>query len=321
MSDPRDLRFSFPLIRGDDVRAVQQALTIIDIYPPCGTVDGIFGNATRLAVESFQRMEPGLGVDGVVGRLTRDALFSKALEIKDATGAVAKAGNANPPAVPAIPMQWASSAPLIRASASKPPLNRAQALQCRDWLMQSFGPDITQAVNGTQFDPFLLCAIAAKETGPEWLRWIGNRSKEEVLARCVFDASGDFPETSRRAFPRNTAAFRQEYGDQLTAVFIDEANQTRALRGMGSQQWVYKGYGIFQYDLQHIKTDPDFFLKKQWRDFSVCLDRVMKELRAKEQAAGGDLRGTVRRYNGSGERAETYADHVLAMFDWMKTTP
>ncbi|WP_341678841.1 peptidoglycan-binding domain-containing protein [Niveibacterium sp. SC-1] len=318
MSDPRDLRFSFPLMRGDDVRAVQQALTIINTHPPCGTVDGIFGNATRLAVESFQRGEPGLGVDGTVGRLTRDALFSRALEIKNAGAAVGAGvgGNANQPA---MLVQQTNSVPLIRANASKPPLNRAQALTCRDWLMQNFGPDIAQAVKGTQFDPLLLCAIAAKETGPEWMRWIGAHSKEEILARCVFDASGDFPETSRSAFPPNTAAFRKEYGDQLTADFIDEANRTRALRGWGPQQWVYKGYGIFQYDLQHIKADPDFFLKKQWRDFSACLDRVMKELRAKEQAAGGDLRGTVRRYNGGGERAETYADHVLTMFDWMKT--
>lgn len=316
MSDPRDLRFTFPLMRGDDVRAVQQALTIINTQPPCGTVDGIFGNATRLAVESFQRETPSLGVDGVVGRLTREALFNAALQRKDGTSPAAGA-QVNP----AVPPQRPSSVPLIRANASRPPLGRTEAIKCRDWLMQNFGSDIKQAVQGTAFDPLLLCAIAAKETGPEWLRWIGKYDKDKIIARCVFDASGDFPQTSRLAFPPNTAAFRTKYGDAITADFIAEANQTRAMRDMGPQQWVYKGYGIFQYDLQHIDVDPDFFLKKQWRSFASCLDRVMKELNAKSQAANGDLRETVRRYNGRGERAETYADHVLTMFDWMKTTP
>jgi hypothetical protein len=33
--------------------------------------------------------------------------------------------------------------------------------------------------------------------------------------------------------------------------YVDlEANDTRKLRGFGPQHWVYKGYGLFQYDLQ-----------------------------------------------------------------------
>ena len=53
--------------RGEDVKAVQRAL---HCYP-----DGIFGEITEEAVKDWQELH-GLGVDGIVGRLTWDSLFS-----------------------------------------------------------------------------------------------------------------------------------------------------------------------------------------------------------------------------------------------------
>ena len=52
--------------RGEDVKAVQAAL---HCYP-----DGIFGELTEEAVKDWQE-EHGLGVDGIVGRLTWDSIF------------------------------------------------------------------------------------------------------------------------------------------------------------------------------------------------------------------------------------------------------
>ena len=52
--------------RGDDVKAAQAAL---HCYP-----DGIFGELTEEAVKDWQE-EHGLGVDGIVGRLTWDSIF------------------------------------------------------------------------------------------------------------------------------------------------------------------------------------------------------------------------------------------------------
>lgn len=53
--------------KGDDVKAIQSAL---HCYP-----DGIFGNLTEEAVRDFQELH-GLGVDGIVGPLTWEAIFT-----------------------------------------------------------------------------------------------------------------------------------------------------------------------------------------------------------------------------------------------------
>jgi len=38
------------------------------------------------------------------------------------------------------------------------------------------------------------------------------------------------------------------------------------------------GYGIFQYDLQFFKDDPDYFLNREWRRFERSLDKAIEEL-------------------------------------------
>jgi hypothetical protein len=71
-----------------------------------------------------------------------------------------------------------------------------------------------------------------------------------VLARCVLEASGDYPSTERSAFPKNTHAFKTKYGDAFAHMLIPKANGTRKWHGFGPAAWVYKGYGLFQFDLQ-----------------------------------------------------------------------
>ena len=97
------------------------------------------------------------------------------------------------------------------------------------------------------------------------------------------------------AFPVNAAAFRDRYGDAITEELIDEANKTRALQGWGPEKWLYKGYGIYQYDLQHFPTDEAWFRDKKWATMDGCLSRLLQELKAKHAAANGDLRDTIRR--------------------------
>ncbi|MCX7932278.1 MAG: peptidoglycan-binding protein [Rhodovarius sp.] len=67
----RPLLFRLPLLRGPDVRALQQALRRAGYAP--GEADGIFGPRTRDALIAFQRSR-GLAPDGVVGPRTWAAL-------------------------------------------------------------------------------------------------------------------------------------------------------------------------------------------------------------------------------------------------------
>lgn len=65
------LRLTSPLMRGDVVRAVQEALARQSIDP--GTVDGLYGAQTAAAVNAFQ-IAHGLVPDGEVGTETAEAL-------------------------------------------------------------------------------------------------------------------------------------------------------------------------------------------------------------------------------------------------------
>jgi len=122
------------------------------------------------------------------------------------------------------------------------PLTKQQAYRACEWMKSNFGARIDAAVRGTPFSTNLLCGIACQETAIFWLSFLKRLTTDEILARCVLDASGDYPDTRRSAFPRNTAAFRKRFGDDFTDMLMAEANVTRRLRGFGAKQWVYKGY-------------------------------------------------------------------------------
>lgn len=207
------------------------------------------------------------------------------------------------------------------------PISEKSARLATRWLMSNFGPRVAAAGAGTPFTPAILCGIVCQETAYFWLPLLKKLSEDpaykddpraladEVLARCVLDASGDAPDSSRSAFPKNTAAFRKEYDTAFADRLIAEANRTRALRGYGPKEWVYKGYGIFQYDLQFVVKDEAFFRQRLWYSFDECCSRVMSELRSKLKATG-ELWEAVRAYNGSGPRARAYRDNVKVFAGW-----
>ncbi|HEV2840304.1 MAG TPA: hypothetical protein VGW39_03180 [Chthoniobacterales bacterium] len=194
------------------------------------------------------------------------------------------------------------------------PISLGSARKATNWLMTNFGGSIRSATDGTPFNSALLCGIACQETAYFWLPLLTKAGStitpDEVVARCVLDASGDAPNAPRSAFPKNTAAFRAKYDRAFCDMLVDEANATRALRGFSPKEWIYKGYGIFQYDLQFVVEDEDYFRFKQWHDFELCLKRVMKELKTIFARNGGNLWEAVRAYNGGGQSARDYRDNV-----------
>lgn len=68
----RNLKVTHPMMRGEDVKAVQEQLQKLGISP--GKIDGIYGPKTEAAVKAFQK-KAGLTVDGIVGKKTWAALF------------------------------------------------------------------------------------------------------------------------------------------------------------------------------------------------------------------------------------------------------
>lgn len=68
----RLLKLITPPMKGEDVRKVQQALVQEGLLE-AQQVNGIYNEATKLAVEIFQK-RAGLGIDGIVGLQTRRAL-------------------------------------------------------------------------------------------------------------------------------------------------------------------------------------------------------------------------------------------------------
>ncbi len=205
------------------------------------------------------------------------------------------------------------------------PLSLKNTIKCTKWLMTHFRNDILTAVKDSPFDEYLVYAIACQETAQRWGLWIDDFDPSTVLQSCVFDASGDFPDTVRNAFPKNKQAMIDRYGQPFTQQLIDEANNMRAMpqpgrkEGYGPSNYLYKGYGLFQYDLQHVVVNPDFFRNKGWYQFSECLKYLMSELNEKWKHSGQNYYTTVRSYNGSGRRAEAYAERVSQFYTWIRS--
>lgn len=216
----------------------------------------------------------------------------------------------------ASPAAAALAAPAPTAVPPNLPISKSAALRCTRWLMDNFGNALAAAVVGKPYKMRHLAAIVCQETAYKWVPWIGVHSVQTILERAVYDASGDYPGAPRSAFPVNTAAFRQRYGDALTDMLIEEANRTRSLQNYGDKAWVYKGYGLFQYDLQHILTDQAFFANKQWYDFDICLAKCVSELDRKLVVTNGDLWEAIRAYNGAGAKARQYREHVRQFSIW-----
>ncbi len=199
------------------------------------------------------------------------------------------------------------------------PVTRTQCMDCTGWMKLHFEEQFVKATADTPFVPELLYAIACQETAIYWHRWVQDHTPDEILQHCVFDANGDV-NGNRGVFPKNTAAFTAKYGQAFADMLIQEANAMRSWRGWGPKQWVYAGYGIFQYDIQAVLDDEVFFREKQWYDIGQCLDRVIKELNSKWKAHPNDLFQTVKAYNGSGNRAENYARNVFRFLNWIQTS-
>jgi CHAT domain/FHA domain/Cytosol aminopeptidase family, N-terminal domain len=195
------------------------------------------------------------------------------------------------------------------------PVSRTQAIHAALWLKTHFLDQMQATVHDTPFNVDHLCGIACQETAYFWVGLIDKLPVQVILERCVLDASGEFPGTNRSVFPVDTAAFEARLGGDFAQLLIGEANKTRALRNYGPKSWVYKGYGVFQYDLQYVLSDPEFFRERQWYDITKCLAKARTELMFKYNLTR-DIKEAIRAYNGAGPAARRYAVNVMQYTEW-----
>jgi hypothetical protein len=161
------------------------------------------------------------------------------------------------------------------------------------WFKQQFGSDIQAAIEDTPFRTELFVAIALQETGYLWRNIYKKLDPEtgesidvaKVLELCVGDTL-DAP--NRSAFPKTKDDLVSEAnGDEMFAVAraalgaIGEYNETFGNIFDSKPNKFCHGFGIFQYDIQFFKENPEFFLAKKWFSFDECLKLCLRELQQK----------------------------------------
>lgn len=151
-----------------------------------------------------------------------------------------------------------------------------------EWFKKQFGAQIESALGGTPFGIHLVAAIGFQETGYLWRKLIGTLAPAEILKVCVGDT---FDAPNRDAFPQTKAdLLRAALGPDMFAVAraaleaIAKYDDTYARVARSYPNKFCHGFGIFQYDIQFFRDDPDFFLARQWYDFDACMAKLVTEL-------------------------------------------
>ena len=130
----------------------------------------------------------------------------------------------------------------------------------------------------------LVSAIAFQESGELWSKLRLHLPREEILRLSVGDT---LDEPNRSAFPKNKDALiaaqrGQPMFELAHRLLVEMADATgiKAYQAVARRPHKFvHGYGIFQYDLQFFRRDPDFFLEQRWKSIEACVDKLMTELK------------------------------------------
>ena len=175
------------------------------------------------------------------------------------------------------------------------------------WFKEQFGEKMKAELEGTPFSVDFMTALACQETGEVWpILRKKNLSLDRIVELCVGDTIDFNPATGkgRKAFPRNKAALiavpnGQKMFDVARQALVDMAQFiTSYKRAASNPNKFCHGFGIFQFDLQffksgHPESDPDYFLKRQYADFNVCLRKAITELRSAAKKIGLQNKSTL----------------------------
>ena len=163
------------------------------------------------------------------------------------------------------------------------------------WFKQNFASAIRQGTAGTPFTVDMLTAVAVQETFSIWGKMFQTLPVAKILELCVGDTL-DAP--NRSAFPINKGALvAAPNGAQMftiarqALVALGPFDPTMKKVAQNHPDKFCHGYGIFQYDIQFLHADPDYFLQRKWVDFSATFGKAVDELTAAQKRAhlGGKL--------------------------------
>ena len=152
------------------------------------------------------------------------------------------------------------------------------------WFKTNFHTKIQPALEGTPFTLDLLTALACQETGEVWpiLRKQQSLDLAKILELCVGDTLDS--DRGRSAFPKTkdelvAHARGQEMFTLARQALVDMSQFVQSYRAAASRPKKFcHGFGIFQFDLQFFKTEPDYFLQKRYANFDECLQKALAEL-------------------------------------------
>ena len=166
------------------------------------------------------------------------------------------------------------------------------------WFKQNFHDKIQPALQGTPFTLDLLTALACQETGEVWpILRKQPLSIARILELCVGDTLDS--DRGRSAFPKTKAelvahAQGQEMFTLARQALLDMSQFVQSYRGAAKRPNKFcHGFGIFQFDLQFFKKEPDYFLQKKYADFDSCLQKAIGELKHAREGIGFGNKATL----------------------------
>lgn len=163
------------------------------------------------------------------------------------------------------------------------------------WFKANFQTKIDAAIAGTPWTIDLMTALACQETGEVWpILRKKDMTVDRILELCVGDTIDFNPKTGkgRKAFPKNKAeliAFTngQAMFDLARQGLVDMAQFISSYKDAAKNPNKFcHGYGIFQFDIQFFKQEPDYFLQKKYANFDECLKKAISELEAGRKKIG-----------------------------------
>jgi len=165
------------------------------------------------------------------------------------------------------------------------------------WFKATFQAPIRTALAGTPFSLDLITAIAAQETGDVWGPLHASMPLDQLLAICVGDTLD--ADRGRVAFPKTMADLLavpngQAMFDLAHQALVDMAAHVPSYAAVSKRASKFcHAFGIFQFDIQFFKNDPDYFLQKRWQQFDASLGKCLQELHAASQRIGLDTQPTL----------------------------